>query len=104
MAPVRTILAALVAVVLVGPALAQPTINMAPQDKYVSPEELEKQREIDRAYKEAIKKLPDQQRNNDPWASVRGVDQSAQKPAAPKATAAKPARPKNADVKTQAVR
>jgi hypothetical protein len=90
-------------VALATPALAQmPGLNMAPQDKQYTSEELEKQKEIDRAYKEAIKKLPDQQRSNDPWGNIRNVDQSAPKPAAPKA--AKPAAPKNAGVKTQAVR
>jgi hypothetical protein len=102
------------AMVLAAPARAQmPPINMAPQDKQMTSEEIEKQKEVDRAYREAIKKLPDQQRSNDPWGNIRSVDQSAQKPAATKPaaakstapkSAAKPARPKNADVQTQAVR
>jgi hypothetical protein len=109
MSPAKIILLAVAVVVLAGPARAQmPPINMAPQDKQMTSEEIEKQREVDRAYREAIKKLPDQQRSNDPWGNIRSVDQSAPKaaatkPAAPKA-AAKPARPKNAGVNTQAVR
>jgi hypothetical protein len=92
-------------VALATPALAQmPPINMAPQDKQLTSEEIEKQKEIDRAYKEAIKKLPDQQRSNDPWGNIRSVDPSAPKPAAPRAATAKPAAPKNAGVRTQAVR
>jgi hypothetical protein len=111
MAPVKFMMAAALAVVLAGPALAQnPALNMAPQDKHLTPEEIEKQREIDRAYKEAISKLPDQQRSNDPWGNIRSVDPSAPKTAAkpaaakPAKPAAKPAAPKNANVGTQAVR
>jgi hypothetical protein len=104
MAPVKFMMAAAVAVVLAGPALAQ-AINMAPQDKRMTSEEIEKQREIDRAYKDAISKLPDQQRSNDPWGNIRSVDPSAPKTAAkPAKPAAKPAAPKNANVGTQAVR
>ena len=81
-----------------------PGMNLAPQDKQYTSDELEKQKEIDRAYRDAIKTLPDQQRSNDPWGNIRSVDQSAPKPAAPKAATAKPAAPKNAGVKTQPVR
>ena len=103
MVPARFITLVVAAVALATPALAQmPGINMAPQDKPMTSEEIEKKKEIDRAYKDAISKLPDQQVSKDPWGNVRKVDPSAQKQA-PKA-AAKPARPKNADVKTQAVR
>jgi hypothetical protein len=108
MTPARIIMLTVAAVALATPALAQqmPAINMAPQEKHMTSEEIEKQKEIDRAYRDAISKLPDQQGNKDPWGNVRNIDQSAQKPA-PKAgpkSAAKPARPKNADVTTQAVR
>jgi hypothetical protein len=103
MASARIIMMVVTVVALATPALAQmPAINMAPQGKHMTSEEIEKQKEIDRAYKDAISKLPDQQGSKDPWGNVRNVDPSAQKQA-PKA-AAKPARPKNADVKTQAVR
>jgi hypothetical protein len=103
MRPASFFVLTVAAVALATPALAQtPSINMAPQDKQYTSDELEKQKEIDRAYREAIKKLPDQQGNKDPWGLVRGVDQSAPKSAAPKA--AKPAAPKNAGVRTQPVR
>lgn len=103
MSPAKIIMLTVAAVVLAAPARAQmPPINLAVGGKQLTSEEIEKQKEVDRAYRDAIKKLPDQQRSNDPWGNIRNVDQPAQK-AAPKA-AAKPARPKNADVRTQAVR
>jgi hypothetical protein len=119
MSSARFVLLTVTAVALATPAWAQmPAINMAPQDKYMTSDEIEQQKEVDRKYKEAISKLPDQQRNNDPWGNVRAVDQSAPKAAAPKAAAkpasakpasakpasAKPARPKNAEAAPQVVR
>ena len=89
----------LATVALATPALAQmPAINMAPQDKQMTSDEIEKQKAIDRAYKDAISKLPDQQGSKDPWGNVRSVDQSA-----PKA-AAKPGRSQTNAAKPQAVR
>jgi hypothetical protein len=105
MRPAKIIMLTVAAVALATPAWAQmPGMNLAPQDKQYTSEELEKQKEIDRAYRDAIKKLPDQQRSNDPWGNIRSVDQSAPKPAAPKAATVKPAAPKNAGVKIQPVR
>ena len=41
------------------------------QDRKITPEEAEKQRQLDEAYKSATNKIPDQQKSNDPWAVVR---------------------------------
>ena len=100
MTRMKFVMAALATVALAGPAAGQ-AINLVSPDKQLTNEEIEKQKAIDRAYKDAISKLPDQQRSNDPWANVRAVDQSAPKPAAKPApkTAAKPTHNKNADAK-----
>lgn len=103
MASARMVMLMAAAVAWATPALAQmPAINMAPMDRPKTSEEIEKQKEIDRAYKDAISKLPDQQGSKDPWGNVRSVDPAAKKPAAPKA-AAKPIRPQT-DAKPQTVR
>lgn len=71
----RTLLsgAALLAM-LTGPAVAQmpmPTISLGGEQKRkLTPEEQEKQDELDKAYKSATNKIPDQ-KANDPWATVR---------------------------------
>ncbi len=55
-----------------GAAWAQAMIIPTNQDRRLSPEELEKRQQADEAYKEAIKKTPPvQQKNTDPWGSVR---------------------------------
>src|SRR5579863_4302338 len=59
--------------VLAGPAAAQfpmPSINLE-HEKQRTPEEIEHDKAIDRAYKSATKKIPDQSAANDPWATVR---------------------------------
>jgi hypothetical protein len=68
---------------MTGMASAQfptPSINLE-QDKHRSPEQIEHDKAIDRAYESAAKKIPDQSVPNDPWATVR--------PAPPAATAKK---------------
>ena len=59
--------------VLARPAAAQfpmPSINLE-HEKHRTPEEIEHDKAIDRAYKSATKKIPDQSAANDPWATVR---------------------------------
>lgn len=62
-----------VALILAGltAAVSAQGINLAPADKKMTSEEIEKQKAIDEAYRAAIRKVPDQQRNTDPWAIVR---------------------------------
>ena len=72
----RTFVAALAFALVAGPALAQiGSINMLPEDKKKTPEEIEHGQAIDNAYKSTMKKVPDQKTNNDPWAVVRGSSQ-----------------------------
>ncbi|MGC2080667.1 MAG: hypothetical protein WA728_32565, partial [Xanthobacteraceae bacterium] len=41
------------------------------EQKHLTPEEQEKQKQLDADYKAATKKIPDQKAAADPWASVR---------------------------------
>ena len=73
----RTFVAALAFALVAGPALAQiGSINMLPEDKKKTPEEIERGQAIDDAYKSTMKKVPDAKKpSNDPWADVRGSSQ-----------------------------
>ena len=65
--------AAAVATLLAGSASAQfpmPSVNLE-QDKHRTPEQIEHDKAIDRAYQSAAKKIPAQKAANDPWADVR---------------------------------
>jgi hypothetical protein len=73
----RTILllipAAAVVAMLTGTAYAQimPKFSIGADDKRkLTPEEQEKKKELDDAYRQATNKIPDQ-RADDPWADVR---------------------------------
>jgi hypothetical protein len=48
-----------------------PGISMQKGQKQLTPEEQEKQRQLDADYKAATNKIPDQKGATDPWASVR---------------------------------
>lgn len=72
----RTIAAALTLLLLTGTvAYAQqmPTLNLLDNDKPRDPAQEEKQREIDKAYREKLRSAPAQQAPaaNDPWGNVR---------------------------------
>jgi hypothetical protein len=66
------LLAAALAALLGGRASAQimPKFSLQDGEKKLTPEEQEKKRQLDDAYKSATNKIPDQQAN-DPWAGVR---------------------------------
>lgn len=87
---------------LVAPAFAQsvPTglgLPLNADAKSLSPEEQERQAAVDKAYKESLKKIPNQTAPNDPWGSARAAEQKpAQQPARPKpATTTAPAQKKS---------
>lgn len=77
----------LVALILAGltVAVSAQGINLAPMDKKMTSEEIEKQKAIDEAYRAAIQKVPDQKGNADPWAIVRPAE-PVKKTAQPKAS------------------
>jgi hypothetical protein len=95
----RCLLAAAALLIWTLPAAAQmPAINMMPEVKSRSPEERERDAQIEKAYKEKLRSIPDKA-PTDPWGNVRGAEASAPaKPAAPKASAPKvsPKQAKNA--------
>jgi hypothetical protein len=88
----RMICATTVIALLAGPAYAQSKSSGTLEELMNSkpPEQVEKERAADRAYKESLKKIPDA-KTADPWGSARGADspKTAAKPPAPKKLPAK---------------
>jgi hypothetical protein len=81
----RVFCAAAMVAMLAGPVYAQnkpQTLEEMMNAK--TPEQIEKERAADRAYKESLKKIPDAKAPTDPWGTARGTD-------APKAAAKTPA-------------
>jgi hypothetical protein len=76
----RAIVVALMLAVSSGAAFAQ-GVNLAPRDKVLTSEEIERRKQIDAEYRDAIKKIPDQKASNDPWAIVRTPEPAKGKPA-----------------------
>ena len=78
---------------LAAPAYAQskepkaPTLEQMMDAK--TPDQIEKEQEADKAYKESLKKIPDAKASSDPWGSTRGV--GAVKTGAKAAAVKKPA-------------
>ncbi|MBS0530234.1 MAG: hypothetical protein JSS22_12700, partial [Proteobacteria bacterium] len=87
------------AFLLSGPAFAQdesPHINLLADGPAKTPEEIEKAREVEKAYKDTLKKIPNAAVNTDPWGNVRTESQ-------PKSKARAAASPtKNASAKPKA--
>jgi hypothetical protein len=81
-----------------------PNINLMPELKSKTTEEKEQEVIADKAYRESLRKIPNQS-VNDPWGDVRGAGaQSSTKSApkaAPKSDAAKSAAPKATQAKRQ---
>jgi hypothetical protein len=74
---------------LIGPAaIAQqmPQMNLIPELKSKTPEEIEADKRRDAAYQESLKKIPDAKASSDPWGAVRSdpprASAKATKPAA----------------------
>jgi hypothetical protein len=66
--------AAAILALLTGTASAQfpmPGISLGGDKPPLTPEEQEKQKQIDNAYKSATKKIPEQKDASDPWSDVR---------------------------------
>jgi hypothetical protein len=61
---------------LTGPAYAQmmPDVNLIPEIKSKTPEEIEQDKATDKAYRESLRKIPDPKVSSDPWGNVRGAD------------------------------
>jgi hypothetical protein len=70
----KLIHAGAVFVLLTGTASAQfaPSMTLSPESsRTLTPQEIEKQKTIDDAYKAAIGKIPDKQKSVDPWGNIR---------------------------------
>jgi hypothetical protein len=75
----KIVRAAAIIALLTGAASAQipmPGINLSP-DRQMTPEEKEKQKVIENAYKSAIEKIPDKKAPADPWGAVRSTTPSS---------------------------
>jgi len=66
-----------------GPAHAQAAVNLVPQARSLTNEEIERNKAIDQAYQESLKKIPAQKPSADPWGSVRSSGSSQAAPAKP---------------------
>ena len=89
----KTILAAAMFALAVGPATAQVALSPfnAPQ-KRLTPEEIEKKKAADAAYKAAMDKIPEKKGAADPWGNVREAPSGTQ--TAAKDATKTPAKPK----------
>lgn len=77
--------AAVMLVLLTGPAFAQmPDINLIPEMPSKTPEQIERDKQLDKAYKDSLRKIPDAKASNDPWGAVRSDAPAAAPRAKPK--------------------
>jgi hypothetical protein len=65
--------AALIALLVAGPAYAQKGAPAAPQDPPKSPSQIESEKSADKAYKNSLGNIPDQP-PADPWGAAHAVD------------------------------
>ena len=68
--------AAVLTLLLAGPALAQKGAPPPPQDPPKSPSQIEAEKSQDRAYKNSLSNIPDKPAA-DPWGGARAVDGSS---------------------------
>ena len=89
----KLILAGVILALAAGPAAAQVALSPfnTPQ-KRLTPEEIEKKKAADAAYKAAMDKIPEKKATNDPWGSVREAPSGT--PTAAKDATKTPAKPK----------
>jgi hypothetical protein len=72
--PMRVLCAVAAIALLIGPAAyaqQMPQMNLMPEIKSKTPEEIEADKQRDAAYQESLKKIPDAKASSDPWGSVR---------------------------------
>jgi hypothetical protein len=86
----KVLRAAALLALLTGPAYAQmPDINLIPEVRSKTPEEIERDKQLDKAYKDSLRKIPDAKASNDPWGGVRSTETPAPQPKAKARTRAK---------------
>ena len=77
--------AAVMLALLTGPAFAQmPDINLIPELPSKTPEQIERDQQLEKAYKDSLRKIPDAKASNDPWGAVRSTEAPAAPHAKPK--------------------
>jgi hypothetical protein len=64
------------ALLVAQPAAAQVNL-MGTMDKPVTSEDIEKKKAREQAYRESLKKIPEQKAANDPWGDVRSAETPA---------------------------
>lgn len=76
-APMKVLRASMLLVALLsGPALAQaPHVNLLTDGPGKTQEEIDKQKAVEKAYKDTLRKIPDAATSNDPWGGVRNEGQ-----------------------------
>jgi hypothetical protein len=75
------IAAGAIIVLSAGTAAAQlpmPSIDLM-KERPLDPEEQEKRKAVDDAYKSTMEKLPDQKKSNDPWGNIRSTTKTSPK-------------------------
>jgi len=79
----KAILAGAMLALAAGPASAQVMMNpfKAPEKRALTPEELEKKKAADAAYKAAMDKIPEKKAGSDPWGNVRETPSGTSAPA-----------------------
>jgi hypothetical protein len=88
----RVLCAVAAITLLIGPAAyaqQMPQMNLMPEVKSKTPEQIEAEKERDRAYQESLRKIPDAKASSDPWGAVR-----SDTPKAPIKSAKTPAKPR----------
>jgi len=58
--------------------LPMPSIDLM-KERPLDPEEQEKRKAVDDAYKSTMEKLPDQKKSNDPWGNIRSTTKTSPK-------------------------
>lgn len=70
--------AAMMFALFATPALAQsPNVNLIPELPSKTPEQIEQDKQLQREYRDSLRKIPDAKASNDPWGTVRGADTPA---------------------------
>jgi len=94
---VKAVCIAAVTVALAGPARAQLNSKMAnPDSAPKTQEQLEREKEVEKRYKDSLRSIPDAKTDNDPWRSMRNTDADVSPEPKPVAKPAKPKHPKPA--------
>jgi hypothetical protein len=71
--PMRALVAAVMIVLMAGPAFAQQQAvpRYGDIDKDKTPQQKEEERNAERAYQRSLRNIPDKAGSNDPWGAVR---------------------------------